>query len=38
MSHLFALHPEAQISALRDPALAAAAKISLNARGDGGTG
>ncbi|MBE1489381.1 glycosyl hydrolase family 95 catalytic domain-containing protein [Plantactinospora soyae] len=38
VSHLFALHPGAQISALKDPELAAAAKVSLNARGDGGTG
>ena len=38
VSHLFALHPGAQISALRDPELAAAARVSLTARGDGGTG
>ncbi|MEV1327993.1 glycoside hydrolase N-terminal domain-containing protein [Micromonospora costi] len=38
VSHLFALHPGAQISALKDPELAAAAKVSLTARGDGGTG
>ncbi|AVT38465.1 glycoside hydrolase N-terminal domain-containing protein [Plantactinospora sp. BB1] len=38
VSHLFALHPGAQITALDDPELAAAAKVSLTARGDGGTG
>jgi alpha-L-fucosidase 2 len=38
VSHLFALHPGAQISALEDPALATAAEVSLGARGDGGTG
>ncbi|WP_422769858.1 glycosyl hydrolase family 95 catalytic domain-containing protein [Plantactinospora sp. WMMC1484] len=38
VSHLFALHPGAQITALRDPELAAAAQVSLTARGDGGTG
>ncbi|MEV4811698.1 glycosyl hydrolase family 95 catalytic domain-containing protein [Micromonospora avicenniae] len=38
VSHLFALHPGAQISALDDPELADAARVSLTARGDGGTG
>ena len=38
VSHLFALHPGRQISPTRTPALAAAAKVSLNARGDAGTG
>jgi len=37
-NHLFALHPGRMISPLTTPALAAAAKISLEARGDGGTG
>jgi len=38
VSHLFAVHPGRQISPTKTPALAAAAKISLNARGDAGTG
>lgn len=38
VSHLFALHPGRQISALATPQWAEAAKISLNARGDGATG
>ncbi|MEV4754315.1 glycoside hydrolase N-terminal domain-containing protein [Micromonospora sp. NPDC049559] len=38
VSHLFALHPGAQISPLTTPELAQAAEVSLNARGDGGTG
>ncbi|MFY1693171.1 glycoside hydrolase family 95 protein [Plantactinospora sp. WMMB782] len=38
VSQLFALHPGAQISPLDDPELAAAARVSLTARGDGGTG
>jgi alpha-L-fucosidase 2 len=38
VSHLFALHPGRQISPTQTPALAAAAKVSLNARGDAGTG
>lgn len=38
VSHLFAVHPGRQITPVTTPALAAAAKISLNARGDGGTG
>jgi len=38
VSHLFALHPGRQIAPLSTPKLAEAAKISLLARGDGGTG
>ena len=38
VSHLFALHPGRQISPVATPELAGAAKVSLNARGDGGTG
>ncbi len=38
MSHLVAVYPGNQIQMDRDPALAAAAAVSLNARGDGGTG
>jgi alpha-L-fucosidase 2 len=38
VSHLFALHPGRQITATGTPDLFAAAKVSLNARGDGGTG
>ncbi|MCX6877894.1 MAG: glycoside hydrolase family 95 protein [Verrucomicrobia bacterium] len=38
VSHLFALHPGRQISPTKTPALAAAAKVSLIARGDAGTG
>ncbi len=38
VSHLFAMHPGRQISPLTTPKLAAAAKVSLNGRGDGGTG
>jgi len=38
VSHLFALHPGDQIAPLTDPELAEAAKVSLTARGDGGTG
>ena len=37
-SHLFALHPGRQISPLTTPGLAAAAKVTLNARGDTSTG
>jgi alpha-L-fucosidase 2 len=37
VSHLFALHPGRQISSL-SPDLFQAAKVSLRARGDGGTG
>ncbi|MEI9863744.1 MAG: glycoside hydrolase family 95 protein [Limisphaerales bacterium] len=35
-SHLFAVHPGRQISIAKTPALAAAAKVSLDARGDTG--
>ncbi|MCL3782263.1 glycoside hydrolase family 95 protein [Prolixibacteraceae bacterium JC049] len=38
VSHLFALHPGNQISTITTPKLAEAAKVSLNARGDSGTG
>lgn len=38
VSHLFALHPGRQISVDATPKLAEAARRSLNARGDGGTG
>jgi len=38
VSHLFALYPGRQISPSTTPELAAAAKKSLEARGDGGTG
>jgi alpha-L-fucosidase 2 len=38
VSHLFALHPGRQISPQATPELAKAAQVSLNARGDGGTG
>ena len=37
-SHLFALHPGRQISPLTTPEWAAAAKVTLNARGDKATG
>jgi alpha-L-fucosidase 2 len=37
-SHLFALHPGRQISPLTTPHFAEAARVSLAARGDGGTG
>jgi alpha-L-fucosidase 2 len=37
-SHLFALHPGRQISPHLQPELARAARTSLEARGDGGTG
>ncbi len=37
-SHLFAVHPGRQINPVTTPALAKAAIVSLNARGDGGTG
>ncbi|MES2265633.1 MAG: glycoside hydrolase N-terminal domain-containing protein [Bacteroidota bacterium] len=37
-SHLFALHPGKQISTIKTPALAQAAKVSLLARGDVSTG
>jgi alpha-L-fucosidase 2 len=38
VSHLFALHPGRQISPVATPELAAAAKVSLTARGDQSTG
>jgi len=38
VSHLFALHPGHQVSPLTTPAFAEAARVSLTARGDGGTG
>lgn len=38
VSQLFALHPAAQVSPLATPDLAAAARATLDARGDGGTG
>jgi alpha-L-fucosidase 2 len=38
VSHLFALHPGRQLNPILTPELAKAAIVSLNARGDGGTG
>jgi alpha-L-fucosidase 2 len=38
ISHLYGLYPSAQISPRTTPELAEAAKVSLNMRGDGGTG
>ncbi|MFS4417784.1 glycosyl hydrolase family 95 catalytic domain-containing protein [Maribacter sp. 2307ULW6-5] len=38
ISHLFALHPGNQISTTKTPELAEAARVTLNARGDDGTG
>lgn len=38
ISHLFALHPGRDITAAKTPELLAAARTTLNARGDGGTG
>ena len=38
VSQLYALHPGNQLSPLSTPELAAAAKTTLNSRGDGGTG
>lgn len=38
LSHLLAVHPLRQISPTTTPELAEAAHVSLNARGDGGTG
>lgn len=38
VSHLFALHPGRQISLHATPQFARAARVSLDARGDGGTG
>jgi alpha-L-fucosidase 2 len=37
-SHLFAVHPGRQINPVTTPEWAAAARVSLNARGDAGTG
>jgi alpha-L-fucosidase 2 len=38
VSHLYALHPGRQIAPDRTPQFTEAARVSLNARGDGGTG
>ncbi|CAG4993390.1 hypothetical protein DYBT9275_01161 [Dyadobacter sp. CECT 9275] len=38
VSHMFGLHPGKQISLTKTPAEAQAARVSLNARGDDGTG
>src|SRR5690606_17206280 len=38
ISHLFALHPGRQISPLKTPKLAEAARVTLEARGDDATG
>jgi len=38
LSHLIAVHPGRQISPVNTPKLADAAKVSMNARGDGATG
>jgi alpha-L-fucosidase 2 len=38
LSHLIAVHPGRQISPLTTPKLAEAARVSMNARGDGATG
>jgi len=38
LSHLIAVHPGRQISPVTTPKLAEAARISMNARGDGSTG
>jgi alpha-L-fucosidase 2 len=38
ISHLFALHPGNQINVHKEPQLLQAARTTLNARGDGGTG
>ncbi|SDU75777.1 glycosyl hydrolase family 95 catalytic domain-containing protein [Jiangella alkaliphila] len=38
VSQLYALHPGAQIAPLTEPELTEAARVSLEARGDGGTG
>lgn len=38
LSHLIAIHPGRQIASLTTPKLAEAAKVSMNARGDGSTG
>ena len=38
LSHMIAIHPGRQVSPLTTPKLADAAKVSMNARGDGATG
>ena len=38
LSHLIAVHPGRQVSPLTTPGLAEAARVSMNARGDGATG
>ena len=38
LSHMIAVHPGRQISPLTTPKLAQAARVSMNARGDGATG
>ena len=38
VSHLYGLHPSNQISPTRTPDLAEACRVTLNRRGDGGTG
>jgi len=38
LSHLIAVHPGRQISPVTTPKLAEAARVSMNGRGDGGTG
>jgi len=38
LSHMIAVHPGRQLSPLTTPKLAEAAKVSMNARGDGATG
>jgi len=38
LSHMIAIHPSRQISPLTTPKLAEAARVSMNARGDGATG
>ncbi len=38
LSHMIAVHPGRQISPLTTPELAEAARVSMNARGDGATG
>ena len=38
LSHMIAVHPGRQISPLTTPELAQAARVSMNARGDGSTG
>ncbi len=38
LSHMIAVHPGRQISPLSTPELAEAARVSMNARGDGSTG